>query len=191
MSLDTLQPPPSPPAAQSERPEALAAPEALERATDRGGRPSPGAALHSLSGATAVLLALAAVGALLHHPVLIPPLAASAALIHSSPRLPLSQPRSVVGGHILAALTGFAVHATLGHSPWAAAVAGGLAMGAMMLAHAPHSPACATAVIVVLQSPAPVGFLALLTPAVVLLVLAGHAASRAHPRAARYPAYWW
>ncbi|MEU9116296.1 HPP family protein [Streptomyces sp. NPDC048483] len=153
--------------------------------------PSPAAALHILSGATAVLLALVAIGTLVHQAVLIPPLAASAALVHSAPTQPLAQPRSVIGGHLLSAGTGYGVLAAFGHSPWAAAAAAALALGAMMLTRTPHSPACATAVIVVLQGPDPLRFLAALLGATVLLVLAGYAASRARRKAPVYPAYWW
>ncbi|MET7362138.1 HPP family protein [Streptomyces sp. NPDC005562] len=41
--------------------------------------------------------------------MLIPPLAASAAIIHGAPRLPLAQPRSVIVGHLLCAAVGYAV----------------------------------------------------------------------------------
>ncbi|GAA2135380.1 hypothetical protein GCM10009760_13860 [Kitasatospora kazusensis] len=123
--------------------------------------------------------------------MLIPPLAASAALVHSTPTLPLAQPRSVIGGHLLAALTGFAVLAAFGHSAWAAALAGGLAVTVMMISRTPHSPAAATAVIVVLQAPRALHFLGLLTAATALLVLAGMAATRAKSDSPTYPVYWW
>ncbi|MGW0971815.1 HPP family protein [Streptomyces sp. NPDC002516] len=45
----------------------------------------------------AALLVLVAVGVALHQPVLIPPLAASAALVHGAPGPPISQPRNLVG----------------------------------------------------------------------------------------------
>ncbi|MFD3333172.1 hypothetical protein ACFWV1_11075 [Streptomyces sp. NPDC058700] len=45
-------------------------------------RPTPPAAAHNVSAATAALPALEAIGAALREPVLIPPLAASAALAH-------------------------------------------------------------------------------------------------------------
>ncbi|MEU2119824.1 hypothetical protein ABZ567_30245 [Streptomyces sp. NPDC016459] len=45
-------------------------------------RPTPVAAAHNVSAAAAALLALVAIGAALHEPVLIPALAASAALVH-------------------------------------------------------------------------------------------------------------
>lgn len=154
-------------------------------------RPAPVAAFHSISAVTAVLLGLVGIGAVIHEPVLIPPLAASAALVHSAPRLPLAQPRSVIIGHLLGSAVGFGVLAAVGSSAWAAAVAAGLTLALNMAARTPHSPACATAVVVVLQSPAPARFVPLLLGASVLLVLTGYAASRVRRGAPRYPAYWW
>ncbi|MEV7725113.1 HPP family protein [Streptomyces sp. NPDC087917] len=154
-------------------------------------RPGAGAALHSVSAATTVLLALVGIGAALHEPVLIPPLAASAALIHSAPTLPLAQPRGVVIGHMLGAAVGYAVLAAAGNSAWAAAVAAGATLALLILARTPHSPAVATSVVIVLQTPEPARFLPLLLGSVVLLVLTGYAGSRVRRKAPRYPAYWW
>ncbi|MFH8836488.1 HPP family protein [Streptomyces sp. NPDC017868] len=151
-------------------------------------RPRPRAVLISTTAAVTALLLLVAVGTALHQPLLIPPLAASMALVAGAPDLPLSQPRSVLGGQLLSALTGFAVLAVAAPGPWAAAVAGGLALGVMMTARTPHSPAAATAVIVALQDPPFWSFLGLLALASVLLVAAGPAAARATGRT--YPAYW-
>ncbi|MEV7614250.1 HPP family protein [Streptomyces sp. NPDC089799] len=153
--------------------------------------PAPAAALHNMSAATAVLLALVGIGTLIHEPVLIPPLAASAALVHSVPGLPLAQPRSLVAGHLLCAGLGYAALHLLGSSPWTAALAAGVSLAVMALARTPHSPAAATTVVVVLQSPAPARFLPLLAGSTLLLVLAGWAASRARRTAPRYPVYWW
>lgn len=154
-------------------------------------RPTAAAAIHSISAATTVLLSLVAIGAMLHEPILIPPLAASAALIHSAPTLPLAQPRGVVIGHMLGAAVGYGVLAAAGSSAWAAAVAAGVTLALVMAARTPHSPACATAVVVVLQTPAATRFVPLLFGSTVLLVLTGYAASRVRRKAPRYPAYWW
>ncbi|MCX5209884.1 HPP family protein [Kitasatospora sp. NBC_00240] len=153
--------------------------------------PSLGTMLHATTSSISVLLLIVAAGALLHQPMLIPPLAASAALVHSTPALPLAQPRSLVGGHLLAALTGFAVLAVLGSATWAAALAGGLALAVMMFSRTQHTPAVATAVIVVLQAPRPARFLPLLLAATVLIVLAAMAATRAKRGGPAYPSYWW
>ncbi|MFI8362030.1 HPP family protein [Streptomyces sp. NPDC085612] len=177
------EPPPAPaPAPTAPAPPAPGRPPA---------RPTPGAALHSIAAATTVLLALVAIGAMLHEPVLIPPLAASAALVQSAPTLPLAQPRSVIVGHLVGSAVGYAVLAAAGSSGWAAAVAAGLTLAVTMAARTPHSPAVATAVIVVLQTPAPERFVPLLFGSTVLLVLTGYAASRIRRTAPRYPAYWW
>ncbi|WP_329619723.1 HPP family protein [Streptomyces sp. NBC_01255] len=154
-------------------------------------RPAPAAAFHSVTAATAALLGLVAIGAAIHEPVLIPPLAASAALVHCAPTLPLAQPRSVVVGHLLGAAAGYAVATAAGGSTWAAAVAAGVALALTTLARTPHSPACATAVVIVLQSPAPGRFVPLLFGATVLLVLTAFTASRIRRGAPKYPAYWW
>ncbi|MET9675427.1 HPP family protein [Streptomyces sp. NPDC006482] len=154
-------------------------------------RPAPAAAFHNVTAATAALMGLVAIGAVLHEPVLIPPLAASAALVHCAPGLPLSQPRSVVVGHLLGAAAGYAVAAAAGGSAWAAAVAAGAALALTTLARTPHSPACATAVVIVLQGPAPGRFVPLLFGATILLVLTAFTASRIRRGAPRYPAYWW
>ncbi|MEU9115718.1 HPP family protein [Streptomyces sp. NPDC048483] len=152
----------------------------------------PGALVIALATGFAVagLLLLVGVGSLIGQVMLVPPLAASAALVFGAPALPLSQPRSVVGGQLLSAGTGFVVLAVGGSSAAAAAVAGGLALGVMMAARTPHSPAAATAVIVVLTEPPAVTFLPLLALACGLLVLVGLVAGRSG-RGARYPSYWW
>ncbi|WP_327302530.1 HPP family protein [Streptomyces sp. NBC_01298] len=154
-------------------------------------RPTAAAAIHSISAATAVLLWLVAVGAMIHEPILIPPLAASAALVHSAPTLPLAQPRGVIIGHMVGAAVGYGVLAVAGSSAWGAAVAAGVTLALVMAARTPHSPACATAVVVVLQSPVAARFVPLLFGSTVLIVLTGYAASRIRRKAPRYPAYWW
>ncbi|MFC7307250.1 HPP family protein [Streptomyces monticola] len=152
---------------------------------------TPLAALRSAGGATAVLLALAAIGARVHEPVLIPPLAASAAIIHNLPGLPLAQPRSVIAGHLLCSGAGYGALAALGSTAWAAAIAAGVGLALTTIARAPHSPACATAVVIVLRTPGPKVFVPLLAGSTVLLVLAGYALSRTRSGSPRYPVYWW
>lgn len=168
--------PPTAPAAPAGRPPA---------------RPAPAAALLSVSGATAVLLGLVGIGAVLHEPVLIPPLAASAALVHSAPTLPLAQPRSVLVGHLMGVVAGYAALLLVGGSAWVAALAAGVTMALNALARTPHSPAVATAVVIVLQAPAPARFVPLLVGSTVLLVLTGFAVSRLRRQGPRYPVYWW
>ncbi|MFJ8825082.1 HPP family protein [Streptomyces sp. NPDC102467] len=153
-------------------------------------RPHPLHVLRATVFAIGALLLLVGVGVLLRQPLLIPPLAASAALVHGAPGLPISQPRNLVGGQLISAALGFATLAVTGSNGWGAAVAAGLSLGAMMLTHLSHSPAAATAAIVVLQAPHPVPFLPLLALATVLLVLIGLLPGRVGGHPVRYPVSW-
>ncbi|MGP3683220.1 HPP family protein [Streptomyces sp. IBSNAI002] len=157
-------------------------------------RPGWRAAAGTVRGLGAVLVALlglAAVGAVLHEPVLIPSLAASAAVVHAAPAAPAAQPRSVLAGHLVGAGAGYAALALGLGGPWAAAVVGAVTFGATGLLRVPHAPACATSVIVVLQAPDPAHFVPLLAGAAVVLVLVQHLASRLARGQERYPARWW
>jgi len=144
-----------------------------------------------LATATSVtaLVALAAIGIWLRQPLLIPPLAASMALIAAGSALPLAQPRNVIAGQLLSALVGFAALAAGGPGIWTAAAAGGLALGAMLLMRAAHSPAAATAVIVGATAPPAARFLGLLAAATVILVACGVIGARIEGK--KYPVYWW
>ncbi|RKT12122.1 HPP family protein [Streptomyces sp. 1114.5] len=153
-------------------------------------RPHPLHVLGSTVFAIGALLVLAAVGVLLHQPLLIPPLAASAALVYGAPGLPISQPRNVVGGQLMSALIGFATLAVTGSTAWGAAIAAGLSLGAMLLTHTSHSPAAASALLVVLQAPHLVPFLPLLALATTLLVLIGLLPGRIGGHPVRYPLSW-
>ena len=135
------------------------------------------------------LVALAAIGVWLRQPFLIPPLAASMALIAASPALPLAQPRNVIAGQLIAAVVGFAALAVGGPGIWTAAAAGGLALAAMLLLRAAHSPAAATAVIVGATAPPAGRFLVLLAAATAILVAIGVLGARIEGK--KYPLYWW
>lgn len=91
-------------------------------------RPSPGAILGATLAAMTALCALVLLGVLSGHLLLIPPMAASMALVAGAPSLPLAQPRSVVVGQVASALVGLGFGA-LGHSLWIAALAGGVGAG--------------------------------------------------------------
>lgn len=136
----------------------------------------------------AALLALVGIGMATGQVLLIPSMAASMALIAGAPSLPLSQPRNVVGGQLISAVVGVAV-GLVSHSPWAAAVAGALALGVMLLARMSHSPAAAMAVIGAMAAEGRLAFVACVGLAAVVLVLFG--LLRATFRRTAYPSYWW
>ena len=142
----------------------------------------------TITSGTALVI-LVAVGAGMDRTVLIPPLAASMALVAGASSTPLGQPRNVIGGQIVSAVTGYVVLAIAGPGAWSSAVAGGLALGAMLLCRVGHSPAAATAVIVAADHPPAVPFLPLLVLATVILVLVGIAGNRLAKQP--YPIYWW
>lgn len=114
---------------------------------------------------------------------------ASSLLLFALPEAPLSQPRSVIGGHLLASLIAAACLALFGPQWWAVGLATGLGVGAMMATRTVHPPAGSNAIIVFLAKPS-WGFLLLstLAGAVVLVGIAVfyHRATRRH----RYPSYW-
>lgn len=149
--------------------------------------------LHILTATIAVTIPLLILGAAAdatHLALLIPPMAATAALIVGGPDLPLAQPRNVILGHLIGALIGIALAAAWPGLILVGGVAAGLAFGAMLLLRSAHSPGAATAMLlVVLPTEDPWLFLAVLMASAVLSVTAGLVANRV--RRLRYPAYWW
>ena len=135
----------------------------------------------------AALACLVLLGKLSGHVLLIPPMAASMALVAAAPHLPLSQPRSVIGGQVVSALVGVGT-GLVSHSFWAAAVAGSLAIGATLWLRMPHSPAAATAVIGTMATTGQVAFVVCSGIAACILVGFGIVGSRL--RGAPYPTYW-
>ena len=78
---------------------------------------------------------------------------ASALLLFALPEAPLSQPRSVIGGHLGASLIAFGCLALFGPQWWAVGIATGLGVGYMMLTRTVHPPAGSNAIIVFLAKP--------------------------------------
>lgn len=135
----------------------------------------------------AALVCLVLLGTLSGHMLLIPPMAASMALVAGAPQLPLSQPRNVIGGQVVSALVGVGT-GLISHSIWAAAIAGGLALGAMLLLRMPHSPAAATAVIGTMATTGQVPFV--ICAGIAACILVGFGILRSKLRGVSYPTYW-
>ncbi|MCX4984280.1 HPP family protein [Streptomyces sp. NBC_00572] len=151
-----------------------------------GGRP---AVLGTLATVVSLVI-LVALGEATDQLLMIAPLAATAMIICSTPVLPPAQPRGVMLGQVGSGVLGLVAVALFGRSLWVAAVAAGLSVGLMLLLRAVHAPAAATAVLAVLQDPAPLRFLVLLAVGSALLVLVGLIASRLGV-IGKYPTYWW
>ena len=149
--------------------------------------------LHILSATLALMVPLIILGAAADATdlaLLIPPMAATAALIIGGPDLPLAQPRNVILGHLIGGGIGLLLSLWFGGSALAGGVAAGLAFGAMLLLRSAHSPGAATAMLLVTIPPAvPWRFMLVLMASAVIVITAGLVANRA--RRLRYPAYWW
>lgn len=75
------------------------------------------------------------------YPLAVIPFATSIVLIIGSPEAAPAQPRALIGGHLVSALTGLAVLSLTGPLAWAAAAAVGLAILTMVLTDTFHPPA--------------------------------------------------
>jgi CBS-domain-containing membrane protein len=98
---------------------------------------------HLKSGAGAVI-GMAIVGALTivtGIPMLIAPFGATAVLIFGQPKSALAQPANVLGGYLLAAFIGSVAMVLFPGLWWAAAVAVGLSIAAMLILRVTHPPA--------------------------------------------------
>lgn len=123
---------------------------------------------------------------------------ATAVLVYGVPSAPLAQPRNVMGGHVLSAFVGVALHELLVRLPggleevwWlAAALAVSLSLCLMMAAGVTHPPGSATALIAVM-APDPGWFFILVptaTGAAIMVLVALLVNNCAAARS--YPQYW-
>lgn len=114
----------------------------------------PGTLGAGLGIALAGLAGLAVLGSGPGQIWLVASMGASAVLVFVLPASPLAQPRAVLGGNLLAMLTGLAAHALTGSVPWiAATLAVMLAIALMNLTRTLHPPAGGTALVAALAAP--------------------------------------
>ena len=123
---------------------------------------------------------------------------ATAVLLYGAPRAEFSQPRNVIGGHVLSALIGVAVFKfTQFDLLLSAAIAVSLSIMLMQLTHTMHPPGGATALIAIIggESVHQLGWYYAITPVftgaliMTLVALFFNNLSRRPER--HYPAYWW
>lgn len=114
---------------------------------------------------------------------------ASALLLFTFPEASLSQPRSVVVGHLSASVIALGCLLFFGPHWWAIGLATGLGVGFMMVTRTVHPPAGSNAIIVFLVKPS-WGFLVSSTLGGTLMLVAiaviYHRTTRRH----KYPLYW-
>jgi CBS-domain-containing membrane protein len=84
-------------------------------------------------------------------PLLIPSFGASAALLYATCHMPMAQPRNVLGGHVLSALSGVITFKLFGNDWWAVTLAVVLAIALMMVTRTLHPPGGATAFVAVIN----------------------------------------
>jgi CBS-domain-containing membrane protein len=116
-------------------------------------------------------------------------LGASCVMLFGFPDLPFSQPRHVIGGHVLSSAIGLLCLGVFGATWWGMALALGLALAAMMLLRVPHPPAGSNPIIIFLSAPS-WGFLVFPTltgaVAIVIVALIYNNLTRDTP----FPKYW-
>jgi CBS-domain-containing membrane protein len=88
------------------------------------------------------------------YPLVLGSFGASCVLLFGFPDSPFSQPRNVVGGHVLASFIGLLCLFMFGAHWWSMALAAGISISAMMATRTVHPPAGSNPVIVMLSAPA-------------------------------------
>lgn len=119
------------------------------------------------------------------------PLGASAVLLYGAPAAPFSQPRSVIGGHILSAFVGVIVFRLFGAGFVAVALGVSVAIIVMLVTKTVHPPAGATALIGVTASGG--NFLWPFTPVAIgalILVIVALIVNN-FDKEKSYPTYWY
>lgn len=120
------------------------------------------------------------------------PFGASCVLLFAAPAAPFSQPRNVIGGHVLSALVGLAMFSICDEACWwSLALANAFAIMVMAATKTIHPPAGATVFLPLLNSITdwswafvPVGVGAVILVAIALLY-------NNLFKYQRYPAFWW
>lgn len=128
-------------------------------------------------------------------PLVAIPFATSIVTVLGSPRAAPAQPRALIGGHLLSTLVGLVVVKICGGSPWAAAVAVGLAMVVMHTSDTFHPPAGIDPLVVVINNMSwsflimPIGIGAVL---LALFAFAWHnLVARGANKGDTWPDRWW
>jgi CBS-domain-containing membrane protein len=120
---------------------------------------------------------------------------ASAVLIYGIPRSPLSQPRNVIGGHVLSALVGVSMHILVSDPLLCSALAVSCAILLMHITGTLHPPGGATALIATIGGNKihDLGYLYVLSPVLCgALVMVGMALVMNNTVSGRrYPDRWW
>lgn len=146
-------------------------------------------AFWSFVSGTVGILAIHLVTTMVGYPLLIGSFGASAVLLFGANASPLTQPRNLVGGHVLSAIVAVIVVATIGSNPFSIALAVGISILVMNLTHTTHPPGGATALIGVHAAAGPEYVLIpVLAGAMILLLVALFTNNLVYHR--HYPKHW-
>lgn len=167
--------------------------ELLKKIRGDGASPPPRSSLSAI--VATVLAAVVVIGGLsyltreLEVMLLLGSFAASALLVFAYPDSSFCQPRNVIIGHLIGALSGLLFLQFCHVSWWCDALAVGAAIGAMKLTRTVHPPACSNPLIIFALKP---GWAFLLFPTLTGAVLIVLVALFYHNlrREARWPKYW-
>lgn len=140
-------------------------------------------------GGVIAISVVACLTSLTSFPLVLGSFGATCVLVFGYPDVPFSQPRNIVFGHCLSSLIGLVFLTVLGPYWWAAALATGTAIAAMMLTRTVHPPAGSNPVIVFLTMPA-WGFLLYPTLLGALLITGVAILYNNATRPSNYPKYW-
>ena len=123
---------------------------------------------------------------------------ASAVLVYGAPMAEFSQPRNIVGGHVVSALVGNTIFILLGDSSiFAAPMAVSLAVVVMHFTRTLHPPGGATALIAIIGGDRihSLGYMYALSPvffgSVLMLFIAILVNNISSDPKRHYPVYWW
>lgn len=118
------------------------------------------------------------------------PFGASCVLAFGIWDAPLSQPRNIIGGHLVSTCVGLVYYHIFGDGVWVVGLAVGSAIAAMMLTKTTHPPAGADPIVVILAGS---GWSFLVTPVLVgsvLIVFIALIINNLH-RHRKYPTFWY
>jgi CBS-domain-containing membrane protein len=109
------------------------------------------AVLASAAGGAVAIAAMEFLAERTSVPLAFIPFATSIVLVMGSPDAKPAQPRALIGGHLLSAVIGLLMVTLAGPQPWAAAVAVGIAMAAMLATDTFHPPAGINPLLIVIN----------------------------------------
>lgn len=122
-------------------------------------------------------------------PLLVAPFGASCVLLFGAPHGPLSQPRNIIGGHLIATLIGLVMLHLFGNGMVAISAAVGLSIMAMLLTETLHPPAGADPIVLMLANAGWSFFFMPMLVGTLTLVLCAIVFNNAVPSRS-YPRHW-